>query len=88
MHIVEGVPKKELARRFCLNIKTVRRHLEDHDYRGRKPPKRRRSLDNHRAEIEALLKDDAKLSAKRVGRVPESRSWLHASLFFRLLYRD
>ena len=80
MHIVEGVPKKELARRFGVDIKTVRRHVEGgDDYPARKTPKRRRALDDHRPAIEKLLEDDAKVSAKRIGRLLETQHGIHVS---------
>ena len=80
MHIVEGVPKKELARRFGADIKTVRRHIQGgDDYPDRKTPRRRRALDDHRVEIEKLLQDDAKLSAKRIGRLLETQHGVHVS---------
>ena len=73
MHLTEGVPKKEVARRLGVDIKTVRRHVDGSDqYPARKTPKRGRALDDHRAKIEKLLQNNAKLSAKRVGRLLET----------------
>jgi DNA-directed RNA polymerase specialized sigma24 family protein len=37
MHLVDGVPKKEIARRFGLDVKTVRKAIE----RGEPPTDRR-----------------------------------------------
>lgn len=74
LHIVEGVPKKELARRFGVDVKTVRRHVRgSEEHPARRTPRRRRALDDHRAEIERLLQDDPKVSAKRVGRLLEKQ---------------
>jgi transposase len=67
MFYVDGVPKKQIARRFGLDIKTVRRALE-----GNEAPVRRRSsararrLDPWRSQIKAWLKEDPKLTAKRI----------------------
>ena len=74
MHLVEGVPKKEVARRLGVNIKTVRRHvLGPEEFPGRQSPKRGRRLDAHRREIESLIKETPKISAKRIGRLLEER---------------
>ena len=73
MHLTEGVPKREVARRLGVDVKTVRRHVNGGDtYPARRTPKRGRALDGHRAKVEKLLQDDAKLSAKRVGRLLET----------------
>jgi transposase len=70
MHLVDGVPKREIARRLRLDVKTVRRGIE----RGRPPlerhsPKRGCQLDGCRAEIVDLLEHEPKLTAKRIGRI-------------------
>lgn len=72
MHINEGVPKKESARRLGVDVKTVRRHLRGpEEYPARRTPKRGRSLDAHRDEIVALIERDERISAKRIGRLLE-----------------
>ncbi len=71
MHLVDGVPKREVARRFGLDIKTVRRALERGDPPlARKPcPRPARRLDPCREEIAALLRTEPRLTAKRIGLV-------------------
>ena len=67
MHWVDGVPRKEIARRFGLDIKTVRRALSRDVMPARRvSPARGCRLDPFRAEIEALLVAEPKLSAKRI----------------------
>ena len=70
-HFVDGVPKKALARRFGLDIKTVRRALERERPARRAPVVRSRLLDPHYEEIKALLRQDPKITAKRIGRLLE-----------------
>ena len=70
-HFVEKVPKKALARRFDLDIKTVRRALACEEPPRRAPVVRPRLLDPHREAIEALLREDPKITAKRIGRLLE-----------------
>ncbi len=70
-HFVEKVPKKALARRFDLDIKTVRRALACEEPPRRAPVVRPRLLDPHREAIEALLREDPKITAKRIGRLIE-----------------
>jgi transposase len=63
----EGVPKKEIARRFGVDIKTVRRALErEAPPLLRIAPSRGRRLDPWRSQIEAWLREDRKLTAKRI----------------------
>ena len=71
-HFVEGVPKKTLARRFGLDVKTVRRALERQEPPQRAGTRRPRLLDPHREAIEALLREDPKITAKRIGRLLEA----------------
>ena len=74
MHLVEGVPKKEVARRLGVDIKTVRRHVGGADeYPARRTPKRGRRLDEHRGEVEGLIEETPRISAKRIGRLLEER---------------
>jgi len=70
MHLVDGVPKKEIARRFGLDVKTVRKAIE----RGEPPtdrrtPKRARLLDSCRERIVELLGSEPRITAKRIGRL-------------------
>ena len=69
LHLVEGVPKKEIARRLELDVKTVRRALERSTPPVRASAPRRCSLDPWRTEIEQWLRQDRKLTAKRVRRL-------------------
>ena len=70
MFYADGVPKKEIARRFGLDVKTVRRALErDAAPLRRTSPARGRRLDPWRSQIEGWLRDDPKLSAKRIRRL-------------------
>ncbi len=74
MHLVEGVPKKEVARRLGVDIKTARRHvLGSAAYPARRSPRRGQALDPQRAEIEKLLAAEPRISAKRVGRLLEEQ---------------
>ena len=74
LHLSEGVPKKEIARRFGLDVKTVRRAIaqETRDEK-RKSPRRGRLLDPHRAEIAKLLVDGPTITAKRIRRLLEGK---------------
>lgn len=77
LHLVEGVTKKEVARRLGVNIKTVRRHVGgDDEYPVRRTPKRGRRLDDHRAEVLDLIEESPRISAKRIGRLLEQRHGL------------
>ncbi len=70
LHLVDGVPKKELARRFGLDVKTVRRALgRVEPPQERRDPNRGRRLDICREEIEKLLLSEPRITAKRIGRV-------------------
>jgi transposase len=70
MHEVERVPKKEIARRLSLDIKTVRRALELEVFpTKRRSAARRARLDAQRERIEQLLKDEPDLTAKRIARL-------------------
>jgi transposase len=67
MHIALAIPKKQIARRLGLNIKTVRRALEKPQAPlVRLSPKRASKLDPYRDFICARLKEDPKLTAKRL----------------------
>ena len=80
MHLTEGVPKKEVARRLGVDIKTVRRHITGDDaHPARKTPNRGCALDEHRDLIEKLIQDSPKISAKRIGRLLETLHGVRAS---------
>jgi transposase len=70
MYLTDHIPKKEIARRLGVDVKTVRRALarEQAPKRRRSPPRGCR-LDAHRERIEAWLREDPKLTAKRIGRL-------------------
>lgn len=72
LHLVEGVPKKEISRRMELDVKTVRRAIERSSPPERQQAERRpRALDQYREKIESLLRADRRISAKRIGRLLE-----------------
>ena len=52
LHLVEGVPKKEIARRLQLDVKTVRRAVDRPTPPVRVSPPRVSSLDPWRDQIE------------------------------------
>ena len=67
MFFVDGIARKEIARRFELDVKTVRRALERDEAPVRRlSPTRGRRLDRWRTQIEAWLREDPKLTAKRI----------------------
>lgn len=66
-HQVDGVPKKELARRLRLDVKTVRRALQQPTQPRRKATKKPSRMDPFRPKIEELLRADPRLTNKRVG---------------------
>ncbi len=77
MHLVDGIPKREIARRLGLDIKTVRRALKKEKApMKREAPARPRLLDPYRERIVTWLRDEPKLTAKRIGRLlrPEAGS--------------
>ena len=69
LHLVEGVSKKEIARRLQLDVKTVRRAVVRATPPERVLPPRARSLDPWREQITEWLRADRKLTAKRVRRL-------------------
>lgn len=71
MHLVDGIPKKEIARRLGLDIKTVRRALAEEAPPRRRGPRRGRQLDRWRELIESWLAADPKVTAKRIRRLLE-----------------
>jgi transposase len=68
-HDVLGIPKKEIARRFEIDVKTVRRALASETPPKRSSPPRSKSLDPLRPRIEELLRQEPKLTSKRIGRL-------------------
>lgn len=73
----KGVPKKEIARRLEVDVKTVRRALEQARHpEKRATPKRGRLLDVVRPQVEAWLREEPKLTAKRIGSLLEERGLL------------
>jgi transposase len=70
MYFADHIPKKQIARRLGVDVKTVRRVLEQEERRRtRVSPPRGCRLDPHRDRIEAWLREDPKLTAKRIGRL-------------------
>ena len=68
-HLVEGVAKKQIARRLQLDIKTVRRAVEQPPPPVRASSPRVRSLDPWREQITQWLDQDRRLTAKRIRRL-------------------
>ena len=71
MHVVDGVPKKQIAERLGLDIKTVRRAVAQATAPApaRRAVSRPRHLDRWRAQIEQWLRQDRRLTAKRIRRL-------------------
>ena len=69
MHLVEGVPKKEVARRLKLDVKTVRRAIGRSTPPVRVSPPRPSALDPWRERITQWLRDEPKVTAKRIRRL-------------------
>ena len=69
LHLVEGVAKKQIARRLPLDIKTVRRAVEQPRLPVRTSSPRVRSLDSWREQIAQWLDQDRRLTAKRIRRL-------------------
>ena len=69
LHLVDGVPKKEIARRLKLDIKTVRRAVDQQTSPVRVSRQRANSLDPWRGQIEQWLHQDRRLTAKRLRRL-------------------
>jgi transposase len=67
LHEVDGVAKKELARRFGRDVKTIRRALDrDEAPLVRRTPRRGRLLDPYEAQIRSWLSDEPKITARRI----------------------
>lgn len=84
MHEVEGVSKKEIVRRPGLNIRTVRRALEQDVFAlQRRSPCRGSILDAQRMRIELLLKREPELTANRIARLLDGQDPLPRELAMR-----
>ena len=69
LHLVEGVPKKEIARRLQLDVKTVRRAVGRPKPPARVAPSRSGRPDPWREQIERWLRAEPRLTAKRIRRL-------------------
>ena len=69
LHLVEGVPKKEIARRLQLDVKTVRRAVGRPKPPARVSPPRSSRLDPWRDQIKQWLRAEPRLTAKRIRRL-------------------
>ena len=69
LHLVEGVPKKEIARRLKLDVKTVRRAVGRQTPPVRVSPPRPSGLEPWREQIEQWLREDPRTTAKRIRRL-------------------
>ncbi len=69
LHLVEEVPKKEIARRLKLDVKTVRRAIGRSTPPARVSPPRPSNLDPWRERITQWLREDPKVTAKRIRRL-------------------
>ena len=69
LHLVEKVPKKEIARRLKLNVKTVRDAVDRPTPPVRVSPLRASSLDPWREQIMQWLREDRRTTAKRIRRL-------------------
>ncbi len=68
LFFAEHLPKRAISRRLHVDRKTVTRALGQAAAPAKRvSPPRGRRLDRHRAEIEAWLRDEPKLTAKRIG---------------------
>ncbi len=69
LHLVEGVPKKEIARRLKLDVKTVRRAIGRPTPPVRVSPPRPSTLAPWREQIKQWLCAEPRLTAKRIRRL-------------------
>ena len=69
LHLVGGVPKKEIARRLKLDVKTVRRAIGRSTPPVRVSPPRPSILDPWRERIRQWLCEEPRLTAKRIRRL-------------------
>ena len=70
MGLVDAVPRREIARRLGVDVKTVRRALKSAQapLKRHSPPRSRR-LDPFREQIVELLQMEPRISSKRIGRL-------------------
>jgi transposase len=74
LYFVEHVPLRAIGRRLGVDRKTVKRVVgATAAPAGRRSPPRGRRLDPYRGEIEALLRDERRLTAKRIGALLRER---------------
>ena len=69
LHLVERVPKKEIARRLKLDVKTVRRAISRSTTPVRVSPPRPGTLDPWRERIRQWLREEPRLTANPVERL-------------------
>ena len=69
LHLAEGVPKKEIARRLQLDVKTVRRAVGRPKPPARVAPSRSSRPDPWRDQIKRWLRAEPRLTAKRIRRL-------------------
>ena len=69
LHLVDGVPKKEIARQLKLDVKTVRRAIGRSTPPVRVSPPRPSALDPWRERIRQWLREEPQLTAKRIRRL-------------------
>ena len=69
LHLVEDVPKREIARRLKLDVKTVRRAISQPVPPARVSPRRPSSLDPWRERIMRWLREEPKVTVKRIHRL-------------------
>ena len=68
-HLVERVPKKEIARRLKVDVKTVRRAIDRSTPPVRVSPPQPGTLDPWRERIRRWLREEPRLTAKRIRRL-------------------
>ena len=69
LHLVERVPNKEIARRLRVDVKTVRRAIDRSTPPVRVSPPRPGILDPWRERIRQWLREEPRLTAKRIRRL-------------------
>ena len=69
MHLVDGVPKKQIGQRLGMDVKTVRRAVAQARAPARRAVSRLRYLDRWRAQVEHWLRQDRRRTAKRLRRL-------------------
>ena len=69
LYLVDGVPKKEIARQLKLDVKTARRAIRRSTPPVRVSPPRPSALDPWRERITRWLREEPKVTAKRIRRL-------------------